>query len=311
MERHARYALVGVVSIGVLIAAIVFVVWLGRVQFNQQYDQYRILFEGPVNGMSEGGDVLFNGIKVGEIERVALDDQAPSKVVVDIEVDASTPVRSDSQASTELQGISGIRAIQISPGSEGQPLLKRISDRERPIIPSEPNALSSLLQGGGEVLTNVNEAVTRVNRVLADETIADLHAAIAAMRATSESLAANRAMFDDAASALAKLDAAAGDVQQVSASIREMVQGDGRQAIADISRAAREIELAASDARATLASLGDQSDALGAETLPTIGSTMRSIEETAESLDGLIDDIRRDPQGTLGKSGGRELEIPQ
>ena len=24
-----------------------------------------------------------------------------------------------------------------------------------------------------------------------------------------------------------------------------------------------------------------------------------------------IDDIRRDPQGTLGKSGGRELEIPQ
>ena len=64
MERHARYALVGVVSIGLLIAAIVFVVWLGRVQFNQQYDHYRILFEGPVNGLSEGGDVLFNGLSL-------------------------------------------------------------------------------------------------------------------------------------------------------------------------------------------------------------------------------------------------------
>lgn len=311
MERHARYALVGVVSVAVLIAAIVFVVWLGRVQFNQQYDHYRILFEGPVSGLSEGSEVLFNGIKVGEIERVALDPQTPSKVVVDIEVDASTPVRRDSQASTEMQGISGVSVIQISSGSQGQPLLKQVSDRERPIIPSEPNALSSLLQGGGEVLSNVNEAVNRVNRVLADETIDDLHAAIAGLRVTSESLAANRAMFDDAASALAKLDAAAGDVQRASASIREMVQGDGRQAMADISRAAQEIELAASDARSTLASLGDHSETFGTETLPTIDRTMRSIEGTSRSLEGLINDIRRDPQGTLSKSGGRELEIPQ
>lgn len=65
MERHANFALVGASSIALLLAAVVFVVWLGGSA--QERDSYRIVFNGPVRGLSVGGEVQFNGINVGEM----------------------------------------------------------------------------------------------------------------------------------------------------------------------------------------------------------------------------------------------------
>lgn len=95
MERQANYALVGAISTLLLIAGVVFVVWLGGSRFSNEYDRYRIIFEGPVRGLSVGGDVQFNGIKMGQIERIRLDEDNPNRVITDISLQARTPVRRD------------------------------------------------------------------------------------------------------------------------------------------------------------------------------------------------------------------------
>lgn len=105
MERHANYALVGAVSIILLSAALIFVVWLGGTRFGQTNDDYRVIFHGPVRGLSVGGEVQFNGIKMGQIQRITLDENDPNRVLTDIEIAHKTPVRIDSVASTETQGI--------------------------------------------------------------------------------------------------------------------------------------------------------------------------------------------------------------
>src|SRR5687768_18253240 len=104
MERQANYALVGALSVVLLLGALVFIVWLAQFQFNQTYDNYRINFRGPVSGLSEGGEVQFNGIRVGEITDIRLDERDPNKVITDITVEHGTPVRVDSQAQTAAQG---------------------------------------------------------------------------------------------------------------------------------------------------------------------------------------------------------------
>jgi phospholipid/cholesterol/gamma-HCH transport system substrate-binding protein len=71
MERNANYALVGAASLLLFIAMIVFAFWLARLSFNKSFDEYDILFVGPVRGLSEGGEVHFNGIKVGEVSKIA------------------------------------------------------------------------------------------------------------------------------------------------------------------------------------------------------------------------------------------------
>ena len=75
MERDAHYAAVGIATVALLAALAVFTIWLARLQFNNDYDVYDIVFYGPVRGLSEGGEVHFNGIRVGEVTDLNLDPQ--------------------------------------------------------------------------------------------------------------------------------------------------------------------------------------------------------------------------------------------
>lgn len=54
MERDAHYAAVGIATVALLAALAVFTIWLARLQFNNDFDVYDIVFYGPVRGLSEG-----------------------------------------------------------------------------------------------------------------------------------------------------------------------------------------------------------------------------------------------------------------
>jgi len=117
MERNANYALVGLISTILLIAMIVFIFWLTNFALSARYDQYDVVFHGPITGLSRGGDVQFNGIKVGETQDIKLDPSDPSLVHAFVRVRSDTPVRQDSTASLEPQGITGVNYIQITAGT--------------------------------------------------------------------------------------------------------------------------------------------------------------------------------------------------
>jgi phospholipid/cholesterol/gamma-HCH transport system substrate-binding protein len=90
MERDAHYAAVGIASIALMAALAVFAIWLARLQFNNDYDVYDIVFYGPVRGLSEGGEVHFNGIRVGEVTDLNLDPKKGDQVIAG---SGSTPPR--------------------------------------------------------------------------------------------------------------------------------------------------------------------------------------------------------------------------
>ena len=154
MERNANYALVGLISTILLIAMIVFLFWLANVAFSQRYDTYDVVFHGAVTGLSRGGDVQFNGIKVGEVSDIKLDASDPNIVHASARVRSDTPVRVDSAASLEPQGITGVNYIQITAGTPSKPLLKVVEKAKCqsnglsqciPILKSQRSALSDLL----------------------------------------------------------------------------------------------------------------------------------------------------------------------
>src|SRR3546814_18096572 len=107
MERDANYGLIGGLTLALLAAAFGFILWLGQSQFARNFDEYRIIFDGPVRGLSEGGEVQFNGIPVGEITRISLDPRNPNRVLAGVRLREDPPVRVDSTAAPESQGITG------------------------------------------------------------------------------------------------------------------------------------------------------------------------------------------------------------
>ena len=72
MEKEANYALVGLSTLILFAGLVIFVIWLARISLNRDYDTYDIVFQGPVRGLSQGGEVHFNGIKVGEVTKIQL-----------------------------------------------------------------------------------------------------------------------------------------------------------------------------------------------------------------------------------------------
>ena len=124
MEKNANYALVGLSSLILFIGLVIFIVWLARISFSQEYDLYDIVFDGPVRGLNQGGEVHFNGIKVGEVTKIALDRTNPSRVIARARVTSDVPIRVDSFATLEPQGITGVNYVQITAGTPSKPSLE-------------------------------------------------------------------------------------------------------------------------------------------------------------------------------------------
>ena len=163
METRANYVLIGAFVLIAAAALMLFVVWIAKAPFSRNLDVYDVVFDGPVNGLGKGGEVRFNGIKVGEVSRLSLDRKDPNKVIARISVDAQTPVRVDSKAQLNFLGITGVTFIQILAGSPEKPMLQRTDPNVPAVILAEKTGLDQLLGGGQDILTNVSSALSPDN----------------------------------------------------------------------------------------------------------------------------------------------------
>lgn len=310
MERQANFALVGALSVALLIGALVFIVWLAQFSFNEQFDEYRINFRGPVSGLSKGGEVQFNGIKVGEITRIALDRADPNLVVTDITVEEGTPVRVDSVATTASQGITGVKYVQITPGTPSRPLL-RAGGGDRPVIAAGRGRMEGFVQDASSLMRDGALALTRINLLLSERNIGTISQALGDVQAVTGDLAARRQMFANLDSTFVRLDRAAADLQATTAAARRSMGGPNSGVFADVGVAATELRASVAGMRQLITRVDGSFVQLSATTLPEMNAALGSIQEAAVELDNLTSDIRQDPRTALTRPTGREVEVPR
>jgi len=312
MERNAHYAAVGLATLVLFAGLILFIVWLARFQFARDYDIYDIHFFGPVRGLSEGGEVHFNGIRVGEVTDLNLDVKNPNKVIARVRMTSDVPVKVDSVAQLEPQGITGINYIQISAGSPGRALLKAGKpDDAIPVIQSQESAFSELLSGGGTVLAKAVEALDRVNRVLSDENVQSFSSTLENVEVVTAEMRAQREMLVEARLAIRNAGEAAAEARELMKSSRALVEGDGAQAMAKVEQAAAQTEKAATDLSTMIAKLEGPTSEFATTGLPQLSTAIGSVQEAADSLNRLLEEANRSPRGLLAKQPSKEVEVPR
>lgn len=310
MEKDANYALVGLSTLILFLGLVIFSVWLARLSFAQDYDLYDIVFQGPVRGLSQGGEVHFNGIKVGEVTKIQLDPANPNRVIARARVTSDVPIRVDSFGTLEPQGITGVNYIQITAGTPSKKLLKEVYPaNEVPELRTQRSALADLLEGGGTVLTRTVEALDRVNRVLSDQNIRSFSGMVGDTQAFTTELRERKAVIADAQSALRSIDAAAQQLATLSQSGQQLVDGDGKRTMKNVADAAEEARAAAKDLRIMVGKLEGPTSDFATNGLPQITASVATLQQTAESLDRLIRDIETNPRGLVGKPAAQEVEI--
>jgi phospholipid/cholesterol/gamma-HCH transport system substrate-binding protein len=156
METRANYVLIGAFTLAVIAAAFGFVLWFQSLHTTKQRSPLRVVFEGPASGLRNGGSVNFNGIRIGEVISVKLDN--PRRVVALAMVENKAPIRKDTLVGLEFQGLTGVAAISLKGGEETAPPVPLDEDGV-PVLAADPNALQDVTEAIRATLQNVNRLV--------------------------------------------------------------------------------------------------------------------------------------------------------
>lgn len=168
MENKANYALVGGFFTLAVAALLGFIYWFSAGDRVVVRDPYTVVFTGAVTGLAPGTRVLFNGIGVGTVTGVAIDPQDPAKVLAQIEVDSTAPVRADTAAILEVAPLTGIAHIQLLGGTAQAGAPVAAAPGQPPVLVGQASGLQTIMQNAQDIVANVDSAVTRLDRLLAD-----------------------------------------------------------------------------------------------------------------------------------------------
>lgn len=225
METRANHLLVGSFVLVLFAGLIVFAVWLAKFQFDREFAQYDIYFTGRISGLTEGSDVVYRGIPVGEVTEIRIDPDNLERVLVTVEVKADTPVRKDTMAQLELRGITGGVMVQLGGGTRESPPLRPGPGQRHPVIASRPSQIEQIIEGAPELVDRANLLISRANQMLDERNQANLAATLENLAVLSGALASRAddigAMVDDVRATTVALREAATALGNVTAEARE------------------------------------------------------------------------------------------
>ncbi len=115
MKTRATNLTIGTTTLAVIAAAFVGFLGFKKIQSVRQQSPLRIVFEGSAAGLRKGGSVNFDGVQVGEIKSLKLDN--PRKIVALAMLDNAAPIRKDTVVGLEFQGLTGVAAISLTGGA--------------------------------------------------------------------------------------------------------------------------------------------------------------------------------------------------
>ncbi|MFY0616339.1 MlaD family protein [Shimia sp.] len=190
METRANYLLIGVFALIGLIGSFGFVLWLAKIDLERQYAYYDVLFEN-VSGLGMAGGVRYNGLPVGQVVMLELDEDDPSMVRVRIEVGSDTPVKVDTVAKLQGQGVTGVSFVALSGGTPEAAAMKQYGE-----IKTEPSALQSVIEGAPELMEKAIGLLENLQGVVSDENTAAVSELIGNLSSASGRLDRTLAEFE-------------------------------------------------------------------------------------------------------------------
>lgn len=189
METRASYIVVGLFVILGMIGMLAAAVWITGHRADQATAFYDIYFDGNVAGLRPGNPVQYRGIPVGAVTDMRIDPENVERVLVTIEIRADTPIKTDTQATLALQGITGVAYIQLTGGTQDAPFLTAEAGQERPVIASVPPRLAELLEAAPELMERLIRVVRQAEQLLGPENQASIAASLQNIETVTGALA--------------------------------------------------------------------------------------------------------------------------
>ncbi len=190
MERRAHYVAVGSFVLAMILLGFVALLWLGRVQISERLERYYIFFRGPVNGLTKGSSVQYDGIPVGRVVDVRVDPDNIEQSQVTVAIDLSlVRIKTDARAYLDTNILSGVSTVQLRGGTQKAPDLKPMPGHKyAKILPGE-SSLQRVYASAPQVLEKFTIVADDLHALLNRKNRKAFGASLANMQALTGSLA--------------------------------------------------------------------------------------------------------------------------
>jgi phospholipid/cholesterol/gamma-HCH transport system substrate-binding protein len=264
-----------------------FAMWLANSEFRRGYNEYDIVFADPVRGLTEGGEVRFNGIKVGEVRELRIDPENTTRVIARVRVASEVPVKTDSLAQLEPIGLTGVTLIQLSAGSEDAARLRPQFGAGVPRITGRGSQIDILVERSEDIVMRASEAMAAVRDLLTDENIARVSRLISNLETVSARLADRRSVIVRSGEAATAMTDAANEI----ASLARQTQAD----LVALDEAVTEIRDAAAVA--------------SGETLPELALAAEEIRRASAAVGRVANNLEENPSVLTPRSPRPTVEL--
>jgi phospholipid/cholesterol/gamma-HCH transport system substrate-binding protein len=312
MEIRASYLVVGAAVLALLAGLAAFSVWLVRADVDQNTARYEIAFEGSVSGLPPGGQVLYRGIPVGRVAEIRIDPDNVENVLVAVDIERNTPIKEDTVATLEFQGLTGIAYVQLRGGTQGSARLDPDAEPS-PRIASRRSALERVFDSTPELLAQAVALVGRLSLLLTDENLEAVAGILRNVETVTATLAARSDTIDTALAGAAEMTGAVRDtsteVRSLASDLRQLtgrvdsqvagVSGDLVATLTELQGAAASLTGAAGQLEQLLGQLEQPVDDFAATGLYEFTQLVGETRLLVAALNRIAKEFERDPAGFL------------
>ena len=301
METRAHHVLIGLFTVIVVTAALLFGLWLAKSSVDTEFKDYEVVFNEAVSGLSKGSSVQYSGIKVGDVILLRLDPKDPRRVLARIRLAGDTPVKEDTQAKLALTGVTGTSIIQLSGGTPQSPTLKG-KDGNLPTIVASPSPIARLLNDSEDLMAGVSTLMHNANLMFSTENIERISNTLEHLEQTTGTIADQRGDIRQAMQQLASVGKQANNMLEQTTSLMRNANGllneHGKEALGSAEQAMKSLQESSATLN-TLISANQDSLNSGMQGLNGLGPAVREMRETLSSLRVITKRLEADPSGYL------------
>ena len=308
METRSNHVLVGTVTLALLAGLLIFIVWLAGLS-NKATSCFDIYFSQGVGGLNKGSSVNYQGVPVGQIEKISLMPDRPEFVWVRISIDAATPIFHGTTAQINGVGFTGVSEIALEGAVKGAKALQQLGPQGCPVIPASSGGLGALLNSAPELIDRIQRLTERLTEMLSDKnqnSIADILENVdKTTRVLAERAPDLADAMQDARIAARNAGIAAQRVGALADSTNRLVNEQATPAAEDLRKAIAAVQRTADNLDSVVAEAKPGIQNFSKSTLPEANRLVRDLRDLTDSLSQFSDRLNND--GAMGVLGPEKL----
>lgn len=292
MESKSNAIAAGLFVIALVVGLALTAIWLTRENLDRV--RYVVVSKFPVTGLHARADVRLRGVDVGKVADIAFDPHDPRVVLVSIDVDRAAALTRGTYGQLSYQGVTGLSFVELDDdGSSPQRLATSVDNPGR--IELRRSFLDQIGSSGQAAVADAGLAAKRLSRLLSDENLARVSAALRSTESAGRQIAILAADLQPAARSLQGLETKTdATVEQLA-----LLLGDMRSVTAEFGRHLAALDEVGRGAHEMGAASRSVETAIVGDTLPRLSGAIDDLSRTSRSLDRVLRQVEAQPQSLL------------